>query len=43
MNEILIKVDFLENSEVERILDAAGGANFKSLRDRAILELLFSA
>ncbi|MDO9399365.1 MAG: tyrosine-type recombinase/integrase [bacterium] len=37
------EVDFLENTEVERILDAAGGVNFKSLRDRAIMELLFSA
>ena len=37
------EVDFLENSEVERILESAGGVNFKSLRDRAIMELLFSA
>jgi site-specific recombinase XerD len=37
------EVDFLDNSEVERILEAAGGVSFKSLRDRAILELLFSA
>lgn len=37
------EVDFLENTEVERILDAAGGVSFKSLRDRAIMELLFSA
>jgi len=37
------EVDFLENTEVERILEAAGGVSFKSLRDRAIMELLFSA
>jgi site-specific recombinase XerD len=37
------EVEFMEASEVERILEAANGANFKSLRDRAILELLFSA
>ncbi len=37
------EVDFLENTEVERILDSAGGVSFKSLRDRAIMELLFSA
>ncbi|HRY82496.1 MAG TPA: tyrosine-type recombinase/integrase [Candidatus Moranbacteria bacterium] len=37
------EVDFLENAEVERILGAASGVSFKSLRDRAILELLFSA
>lgn len=37
------EVEFLEAEEVERILDAANGIDFKSLRDRAILELLFSA
>ena len=37
------EVDFLENNEVERILEAAEGASFKALRDRAIMELLFSA
>ena len=37
------EVEFLENSEVERILAAASGSSFKALRDRAILELLFSA
>ncbi len=37
------EVEFLENNEVERILAAAAGTDFKSLRDRAILELLFSA
>ena len=37
------EVDFLENNEIERILEAASGTTFKALRDRAILELLFSA
>lgn len=37
------EVEFLENSEVERILSAASGATLKALRDRSILELLFSA
>lgn len=37
------EVDFLESSEVERLLNVASGADFKTLRDRAILELLFSA
>lgn len=37
------EVEFLEAEEVERILDAANGADFKSLRDRAMLELLFSS
>lgn len=37
------EVEFLEAEEVERILAAASGADFKSLRDRAMLELLFSA
>jgi site-specific recombinase XerD len=37
------EVDFLEMDEVERILAKANGADLKSLRDRAILELLFSA
>jgi site-specific recombinase XerD len=37
------EVEFLENEEVERILDSASGTDFKVLRNRAILELLFSA
>ena len=37
------EVEFLEEDEVERILEAADGSDFKSLRDRAILELLFSS
>ncbi len=36
-------VDFLELDEVERLLSAAGGGTLRGLRDRAILELLFSA
>ncbi|MFA6183893.1 MAG: site-specific tyrosine recombinase/integron integrase [Parcubacteria group bacterium] len=34
---------FLNFDEIERILNEANGKNIKSLRDRAILELLFSA
>lgn len=37
------EVEFLQPEEVERILAAADGLDFKSLRDRAILELLFSS
>ena len=37
------EVEFLEMNEVERILAKADGTDLKSLRDRAILELLFSA
>jgi len=37
------EVEFLEAEEVERIIKAADGDTFKALRDRAILELLFSA
>jgi len=37
------EVEFLRPEEVARILAAADGNNFKSLRDRAILELLFSS
>jgi site-specific recombinase XerD len=37
------EVEFLENDEVERLIGAASGLDFKSLRDRAILEMLFSA
>jgi site-specific recombinase XerD len=36
------EVNFLENSEVERILTAAKGNKWKNLRDKAILEVLFS-
>jgi site-specific recombinase XerD len=37
------QVEFLEAEEVERILEAAGDSDSKSLRDRAILELLYSS
>lgn len=36
------QVIFLEENELERLLGAPDGSSFKSLRDRAILELLFS-
>ena len=36
------QIDFMENEEIERLLSAAGDNSIKSLRDRAILELLFS-
>ncbi len=36
------QVIFLENNELERLLDAPDNNSFKSLRDQAILELLFS-
>lgn len=36
------EVEFLEAEEIERILAAASESDFKSLRNRAILELLFS-
>ena len=36
-------IEFLEPEELERLLSSANGADFKSLRDKAILELLFSA
>lgn len=37
------EIEFLESLEVERLVGAAEGDSFKSLRDKAILELLFSA
>ncbi len=37
------QVDFLELEEVERLLSAASGTSLRALRDRAILELFFSA
>ena len=36
------QVDFLEGDELERLLSAPGGASQRALRDRALLELLFS-
>lgn len=37
------EVEFLDNDEIERIFEAASGGDLKSLRDRAILELLYSS
>ncbi|OGI27166.1 MAG: hypothetical protein A2359_01355 [Candidatus Moranbacteria bacterium RIFOXYB1_FULL_43_19] len=37
------QVDFLEIEEMERIFEAASGISIKLLRDRAMLELLFSS
>lgn len=37
------QVDFLEFEEVERLIASAGENDIKQLRDRAILELLFSS
>ncbi|NTW13422.1 MAG: tyrosine-type recombinase/integrase [Candidatus Moranbacteria bacterium] len=37
------EVDFLELEEVERLLAAASGSSLRALRDRAVLELFFSA
>lgn len=37
------RVDFLEFEEVERLMAAADGTSQKTLRDKAILELLFSS
>ncbi len=36
------EISFLENSEIERILTAAQGKKLETLRDKAILEILFS-
>jgi site-specific recombinase XerD len=37
------EVEFLDDEELERLLQAASAGDIKTLRDRAILELLFSA
>ncbi len=37
------QVDFLEEEELERLLESPEGTTLKARRDRAILELLFSA
>jgi site-specific recombinase XerD len=37
------EVEFLESEEVDRLLHAANGPDLGSLRDRSLLELLFSA
>jgi site-specific recombinase XerD len=36
------EVEFLDADEVERMMESASGVDFKSLRDKAILEMLFS-
>ena len=38
-----MEVEFLDSEEVDRIFAAAAGSDLKSLRDRAILELLYSS
>jgi site-specific recombinase XerD len=37
------EIEFLDGDELSRLLEAANGTDIKSLRDRAVLELLFSA
>lgn len=37
------EIEFLDSDELDRLLQTANGSDIKSLRDRAILELLFSA
>ncbi len=37
------EIEFLDSGEIERLLKAASGTDLKSLRDRSIIELLFSA
>jgi site-specific recombinase XerD len=37
------QVEFLDIDEMERLFEAASGKDLKSLRDRAVLELLFSS
>ncbi|EKD46833.1 MAG: tyrosine recombinase XerD [uncultured bacterium] len=37
------EIEFLDGDEVDRLLHSASASDLKSLRDRAILELLFSA
>ena len=37
------EIEFLDSDELDRLLQAADESDIKSLRDRAILELLFSA
>jgi site-specific recombinase XerD len=38
-----MEVEFLDSDEVDRIFEAVAGLDLKSLRDRAILELLYSS
>ena len=37
------EIEFLDGNEIQRLLACANGIDLKSLRDRSILELLFSA
>jgi len=37
------EIEFLDSDELDRLLESASGQDIKSLRDRSILELLFSA
>jgi len=37
------EIEFLDGGEIQRLLSCADGSTLKSLRDRSILELLFSA
>jgi len=37
------QVEFLDSSEVDRLLNSASGESLRNLRDRSVLELLFSA
>lgn len=37
------EIEFLDSEELDRLLQSANGSDIKSLRDRSILELLFSA
>lgn len=37
------QIEFLDSSEVDRLLNSASGEHLRTLRDRAVLELLFSA
>jgi len=41
--KVFHEIEFLDGDEVERLLQAASSNDLKTLRDRAILELLFSA
>lgn len=38
-----MEVEFLDSDEIDRIFEAAAGLDLKALRDRAILELLYSS
>jgi len=40
---VRMEVEFLDSDEIDRIFEAAAGLNLKTLRDRAILELLYSS